>query len=156
MSDNQASKVGLSSAPATRNSTLRWLGVAIFALLITESAVGGPLVSSGSPYPAGYLWAHIGLAAFLVLITGAALAISIRLPSWRARGSAGLTFLLTLGAVISGSWFLVVGVSNGALEGMEGFATGAILISILLIVWGAVKVTGSPSISPPVHKGGSS
>ncbi len=128
----------------TRNRTLRIRAIPISVLVIVESVLGDPLARAGSPYPLGYLAAHIGLALLLVAFAAHAFVISIRLPSWPARVAACVTFLCALGATIDGTVFLLGGQSRSSLYGMEALAVVALLGAILLFAWGSVAIPASP------------
>ena len=132
-----------SALSPTRDSTLRVRAVPTLVLLLAETLVGNELAVVGSPYPLGYLAAHVVLSLLLVGFTAHIFLRSLRLPSAAARVAGGVTFLSTLGATISGSVFLWGGGSQFAVDGMEGLAGLAILGAILLLVFGSV-VTPSP------------
>lgn len=134
-------------APAPRDRRLRVRAIPILVLVFAEILVGNELALAGSPYPVGWLAAHVVLALLLIGFTGHALRIAVRLPSTPARVAAGLTFLSALGATIAGTVFLVAGQANSALYAMEGLAGIAILADLLLLVWGSVAVPSGPSAS---------
>jgi hypothetical protein len=121
---------------------LRIVAVPVLVGLVAESLVGSRLATAGSPYPTSLLATHIGLSIALVLLTGYAVGLSIRLRASPGRVVAALTFVATLGATASGTVFLLAGQSGIALGGMEGLAVVAILGAILLLVWGSVKLPG--------------
>ena len=131
------------SSPQTHDQTLRIRAVVILGLLLAEILVGNQLALLGSPYPWGWLAAHIGLSIVLVAFTAHAFVISVRLPSWPARVASGVTFLSSVGATIDGILFLYGGASRSSLYGMEGLSAVAFLGCILLIFVGSV-VTRSP------------
>jgi len=122
--------------PTSRGGSLRVRAVVVFVLLIVEVLVGNELALAGSPYPLGYLAAHIVLAVLLTGFTSHVLLASIRGYRGSTRIAAGVTFVTTLGALLSGTVFLLAGQSNAALVGMEALAVLALLGAILLMVWG--------------------
>ncbi len=136
--------------PAPRNSNLRYRGVLLFVFVLVEILIGNQLaLSNGPPYPIVYLVLHVLVAIGLVLGSGYALMIALRLPSRAAQGVAALTFVAALGATISGTVFLYGGQSNSALLGMEGFGGLALLGALLLIVFGSVPIApSSPAAAP--------
>lgn len=121
----------------TTDRRLRVRAIPLLVLLIVEAYVGGRLAT---PYNRAVLATHIGLAVVLVAFAAHAFVISVRLPKPSARGAAGLTFVSTLAAALSGTVFLLGGSNPIALDSMEGFAVVAILGAILLIALGAVKI----------------
>jgi len=152
-----AAQAGGSSPAATasrpegslKDRRLRLRAVPIFILLIAEILVGNELALAGSPYPVSFLAAHIVIALLLIGVTAHAFRISIQLPKASARVAAGLTFLASFGATLSGTLFLLAGGSNAALNGMEAFGLIALLGDILLLVWGSVTVQAPTTpISP--------
>lgn len=128
-----------------RDSRLRVRAIPIFVLLLAEILLGNQLAVVGSPYPIGYLAAHVALSLLLVGFTGHAFVLSVRLPKVSARACAGLTFLATLGATVSGTLFLLAGESSSALVGMESLGGLALLGALLLMVFGSVKVPSAPA-----------
>jgi len=133
------------ATPATRNSALRIRAIPVLVLLFAEILVGNQLAEVGTPYPWGYLAAHIALSLVLIALTAHAFVLSLHLPSGAARATAGITFLTTLGATVSGTVFLVAGQNPSALYGMEGLGGVALLGAILLLVVGSVSIPNSPS-----------
>jgi hypothetical protein len=116
----------------------------IIVLLIGEILIGTQLAMAGSPYPVGYLAAHVVVAVLLVGVTTGVNVLAYRQPRWPVRISATVTFIAAVGATFSGAIFLDVGQSSSALYAMEVLGGVALLGSILLIVWG-----GRPSSSAP-------
>jgi hypothetical protein len=110
--------------------------VPIFVLIVIEGYLGSQLSAAGSPYPASYLYAHIGLAILLVLFTGHVFGTSFRVPGAAARASAGITFLAAFGATIAGTVFLLGGGANSAFLAMEGLFGVALVGAILLVLFG--------------------
>jgi hypothetical protein len=118
-----------------------------------EILVGNQLAEVGSPYPVGYLAAHVVLSVVLIAFTGHALMFAFRRPRTALRVSAAVTFVTTLGATLSGTVFLLAGQSPSALTGMEALGVIALLGSILLIVWGGGSPEATPSGSAPPSSG---
>ena len=143
MSSPVASAGPPTAVPPAKDRRLRRWAIPILILLLAEILVGNQLAVVGSPYPTSYLAAHIAVAALLVVVTGVALAISVRLPSWPARLLATVTFLGALGATAGGTLFLYAGGAQSDLDIMEGLGVIALLTDILLIVWGAVTLPSS-------------
>jgi hypothetical protein len=119
----------------------------MLVLLIVEGALGGQLAIEGSPYPVGYLAAHIVLAILLVGFTGHAFRLALRLPKGSLKVAAAITFLTTLGATLAGTVFLLGGQATSAFDAMEGLFGVALIGAILLLVLGSV-VTPTPSAPP--------
>ncbi|MGI0071582.1 MAG: hypothetical protein ACRECT_05905 [Thermoplasmata archaeon] len=119
------------------DSTLRRRAIPLLVGLIVEALVGS-LLSNTNPYNLAYLGTHIGLALLIVVFSGYALILSLRRSKASARAAAGLTFITTLGATVSGTVFLLGGSSPIALDAMQALAVVAILGAILLMVFGAV------------------
>jgi hypothetical protein len=128
--------------PAARaRSTLRLHGAVILVLLLVEVLVGNLLAMAGSPYPKLTLYAHVGLAVLLVLVTAGAVGVATRRGSRRQAALAALTFAATFGAAVGGVLFLDGGGAAAALDAMEGLAGLALLGSVLLIVWGSLAAS---------------
>jgi hypothetical protein len=136
-------------APVARVS-LRVLAVVIVVLLIGEILLGNQLALAGSPYPFGYLAAHVVLAVLLVGATAGLNNLSFRQPRWIARISAVVTFVASVGAAFAGTAFLYAGQGSPALDTMEALGGVALLGSILLIVWGGR--TPENATAPPRAK----
>ncbi|HTT16789.1 MAG TPA: hypothetical protein VMH49_05485 [Thermoplasmata archaeon] len=119
-----------------RRASLRVHGVLILVIALAEVLLGNALANDGSPYPASTLYAHVGIAVLLVLLTIGALVVAVRGHPMRSRAIALVTFLATLGAALGGTIFLDAGGSNVALDLMEGLPVLTLLGAILLIVWG--------------------
>jgi len=135
----------MSGPTPSTGPSLRIHGLVLFVLLIAELLLGNQLAVIGSPYPIGWIAAHVGLA--LVTIAFSVLAFLVSLPSARvaARASSLVTSLATIGATVSGTLFLYAGGSRGSLIGMEALGGIALLGSILLIVWGS---SATPPAAP--------
>ena len=131
-----------------RNTALRMRAVPMLVLLVVEGVLGGQLAIVGSPYPIGYLAAHIVLAVLLVGFTGHAFQLALRLPKGSLKVAAAVTFLTTLGATVAGTVFLLGGGATSAFDAMEGLFGVALVGAILLLVLGSV-VTPPPSPPPP-------
>jgi cation transport ATPase len=127
-------------APADRRPSLRVRAVALFVLLLIEILLGNQLATVGTPYPIGYLAAHIVLGILLIGFSGNLLVSALRAGRAATTSVAALTCLATIAAVISGFVFLLGSQSSASLLGMEAFGGIALLGSILLIVFG-----GAPS-----------
>lgn len=140
---SQASNV--TAVPPTHDTRIRTGAVAILVLLLAELLLGDLLAMVGSPYPVGYLAAHIALSILLVGLVAHVLVRSTRTPSRPARLAAGLTFVSTLGATLGGTVFLLGGGADAALYAMEGLGGIALLGAILLIVWGSVEIPSTPT-----------
>lgn len=132
------------AALSSKDRSLRARAVPIFLLVIGEILVGNELAEAGSPYPLGYLAAHIALAIVLVAFSVHVLIRAVRLPSMPARAAAGVTFVSALGAALGGTVYLFAGSSAYALDAMEAFGGVALLGSVLLILWGSVSVPAAP------------
>jgi len=135
-----------SMRPATdhgtvRDTKLRVRAIPILVLLLGEILLGNQLAVVGSPYPLGYLAAHVVLSILLVGFTAHVLLASLRLPRAATKFAAGFTFVATLGATLGGTAFLLGGGSLASLYAMEVLGGFALLGAILLIVWGSVTVT---------------
>jgi len=133
------------AVPPARDTRIRVGAVAIFVLLLAELLLGNQLAVVGSPYPVGYLAAHIVLSILLIGFTAHVLVRSTRLPSRPAKVVAGLTFLSAVGATIGGTVFLLSGGGSNALYAMEGLGGLAVLGAILLIVFGSVEIPVKPA-----------
>ena len=57
-----------SGGVSTRDSSLRYHAVPFLVLVLAEILVGNQLALAGSPYPVGYLAAHIGLSVLLIAL----------------------------------------------------------------------------------------
>jgi len=134
---------------APRGPSVRIRGVALFVLLIVEILLGNQLAVVGSPYPVGYLAAHIGLGLVLIGFSGYSLWVAARIGRGSATASAALTCLTTVGAVISGFVFLFGNQSNGALLGMEAFGGVALLGAILMVVFGGSRTAAAAPATGP-------
>ncbi len=133
-----------------RNRILRILALPIFVLLLIDSLLGDSLMYSpkGQPFPLGALTLHVGVALLLIVVTGLALGLSLRLPGWRPRAAAALTHASTVGATIAGVVFLFGGENPPALAFMEGLAAIAFLGTLALAIWGSVAL---PEPSAPTR-----
>ena len=136
-----------SSRPSARDSRLRYLAIPFLAVVFAEILVGNQLALAGGPYPVGYLAAHVALS--ILLIAFGAYLVIIAHGLHRALPSilSWLAFVSVVIATISGTVFLVGGGAQGALYGMEGFGGLALLVSILLIVWGSVPVPAGRALA---------
>ncbi len=131
----------------TRDSRLRYHAIPFLVLVLAEILVGNELALAGSPYPVGYLAAHIGLSILLILLGAYLVIISYRLhrpPAWIL---SGLCFVSVVIATLSGTDFLIGGGAQGTLYAMEGFGGLALLGSIILVIVGSFPVPGHQSAS---------
>ena len=119
--------------------SLRVRGAVIFALVLADILLGNHLAEAGSPYPLGYLAAHIGVTVAVLAFSGHAVLASRRSVGWAPSASALLTLLASLGATFAGAAFLLEAGARGPLLGMEGFGVLAFLGTIMLIVFGGGK-----------------
>ncbi len=143
------SSTGASVPPApVRDQSLRVRGAVILVLVVVEIFIGNELAVAGSPYPDGWLAAHVVVGLLLLGVAGHAARISMRLPKASVRVAAVVTVLAVLGAFASGLAFLFAGETNAALYGMEGFAVVALLGSLLLLVLGGVTVRPPTTAQP--------
>ena len=129
------------SVPA--HPSLRLRGVALFVLLIAEVLLGTELANVGSPYPLGLLIAHVGLGLVLMGFSGHTLRLALQGSRAAVKGSAVLTALGATGAVISGFVFLFGDQAPVAELSMEGLGALALLGSLLLILVGGARASGS-------------
>jgi hypothetical protein len=144
VSGNAPQASGVAAVGPTRDTRIRLGAAAILVLLLAELLLGNQLAVVGSPYPVGYLAAHVVLSILLIGLTAHVLVRSSRLPSRPAKAIAGLTFLSAVGATIGGTVFLLGGGSSIALYAMEGLGGLAVLGAILLIVLGSVEIPAKP------------
>ena len=144
MTANPSPPVATDEATA-RNTTLRVRAIPIFVLLLGEILLGNQLAEVGSPYPVGYLAAHVVLSVLLVGFTAHVFLAALRLPKAAAKYAAAITFLSTLGATLAGTVFLLGGGSTPSLYAMEGLGGVALIAAILLMVWGSVAASSQTS-----------
>jgi hypothetical protein len=138
-----AAAVGAGQGRRGRLPPLRARAVPLLLLLLVEALLGNQLAVVGSPYPLGYLVAHVALAVLLVAFSTHVLVLARRLPGVPARTAAWVTFVSTIIATAGGTAFLFGGQSSAALYAMVAFAGVAILGAVLLLVWGSEKLTGT-------------
>ena len=131
-------------------ASLRLRGSALFVLLVVEVLLGSELANLGSPYPISLLAAHILIGLALIGFSGYTLLVATRGFRAAARGSAVLTCLATVAAVVAGFVFLFGGQTAGAELSMEGFGVLALLGALLLIVFGGARTlaAAAPSTNP--------
>jgi hypothetical protein len=136
--------------PASSAPSLRVRGVVLFVLLIAEILLGNQLATVGSPYPLGYLGAHIGLGLIVMAFSGHLLVAAARWGGAAAKGAALLACLGSIGAVVSGFVFLLGNQSSAALLGMEVLGGLALLGALLVIVFGGTRSTApvAPAVGP--------
>jgi hypothetical protein len=134
-----------SRSPPTRDSRLRYHAIPFLVLVLAEILVGNQLALAGSPYPVGYLAAHIGLSILLIALGAYLVVIAYRLhralawiPSW-------LSLVSVVIATLSGTDFLVGSGAQSALYAMEGFGGLALLGAILLVILGSFTVPSQSS-----------
>ena len=123
-----------------RDTAIRMRAIPMLVLLIVEGVLGGQLAIVGSPYPIGYLAAHIVLAILLVGFTAHAVRRALRLPKASLKVAATITFLTTLGATLAGTVFLLGGGAMSAFDAMEALFGVALIGAILLLVLGSVVI----------------
>jgi|SRR5580698_9144322 hypothetical protein len=128
------------SAPG-RDSRLRYHAVPFLVLVLAEILVGNQLALSGSPYPVGYLAAHVGLSIVLIALGAYLVAIAYRLHRSLAWVLSGLCFVSVVVATLSGTDFLLGSGAQSSLYAMEGFGGLALLGSLLLIILGSFPLS---------------
>jgi hypothetical protein len=124
---------------------VRLRGIGLLVLVVGELLVGNELALAGSPYPIGYLAAHIVLAILLVGLSAHATLLAFRRSGSVAKAAGLLALLGTAGAGVAGVDFLYGGQGNPALDAMEALGGLALLAAILLIAFGSVRPTAAAS-----------
>jgi hypothetical protein len=119
-----------------RDARLRYHAIPFLILVLAEIFVGTQLANAGSPYPSGYLDAHVGLSVLMIALGAYLVAIAYPMHLPRAWFPSWLSFVSVVIASASGTKFLVSGGPQVALYSMEGFGALALLSSILLVVFG--------------------
>jgi hypothetical protein len=134
-----------SGIPPARDSRLRYHAVPFLILVLAEILVGNQLALAGTPYPVGYLAAHIGISTLLIALGAYLVVIGYPLHRARAWAPALLGFVSVVVATLSGTDFLVGGGAQGALYAMEGFGGLALLAALVLVILGSFPVPNPPS-----------
>jgi len=129
------------------DSTLRWAGVVLLPLLVSEGVLGILAAGSGGNESSGFLAAHLTLGIGIVGFSAWAAIVARRLPTGPATYAAALTFLAIATATTVGSILLVSGNASGALLdrvlGLIALAGAAVMVG-----WGSVPLPPSPSSAP--------
>jgi len=145
MPGNPSPNPVVSTSPPARDTRLRYRAVPFLVLVLAEILVGNQLAVVSSPYPVGYLAAHVGLSIALIVWGGYLVVTAYQMRRVLARVLSGLCFGPVVIATLSGTVFLLGGGSQAALYAMEGFGGLAFLGSILLILWGSFPSSGPTS-----------
>jgi len=134
-----------SGSVSTRDSSLRYHAVPFLVLVLAEILVGNQLALAGSPYPVGYLAAHIGLSVLLIALGTYLVLLAHRLHRARAWIPSWLCLVSVVLATVSGTDFLWGSGAQSTLYAMEGFGGLALLGSFLLIIFGSFPLPNRPS-----------
>lgn len=136
MSKHVAQGSPLSSSSNSRGPGLRVRGIVILILVLTDILLGNQLALTGSPFPPGYLVAHVIVTAAVVGFAAHSVVIAFRAHRWSARVATLLTLVTSVGATVAGAAFLLEGEAAGPLRGMEILGGLAFLGALLVVVIG--------------------